>query len=125
MTYHLSRMPLGVSTGTLRPFSDDELKSVGLSMDDYFPTDWDGLHVDGKLYGVPLDIHSIILYYNKDKLKAAGLLGADGLPSGLNGKDNFDAALKKLTNGDNPAISFSSDDGTTWRILYTFLSQQK
>jgi len=125
MTYHLSRMPLGVSTGTLRPFSDDELKSVGLSKDDYFPTDWDGLHVDGKLYGVPLDIHSIILYYNKDKLKAAGLLGDDGLPKGLNGKDNFDAALKKLTNGDNPGISFSSDDGTTWRILYTFLSQQK
>ena len=124
MTYHLSRMPLGVSTGTLRPFTDEDMKSVGLSKDDYFPADWDGVHVDGKQYGVPFDIHSIILYYNKTKLKAAGLLGDDGLPKGLDGKDNFDAALKKLTSGDNPGISFSSDDGTTWRILYTFLAQQ-
>ncbi|HEY1721399.1 MAG TPA: extracellular solute-binding protein [Magnetospirillaceae bacterium] len=125
MTYHLSRMPLGVSTGTLRPFTDEDLKSVGLSKDDYFPSDWEGLHVDGKLYGVPLDIHSIVLYYNKTKLKAAGLLGDNGLPKGLDGKDNFDAALKKLTTDkDNPGISFSSDDGTTWRILYTFLAQQ-
>ena len=38
----------------------------------------------------------IVLYYNKDKLEAAGLIGADGLPTGLNGIDNFNAALKKL-----------------------------
>ena len=125
MTYHLSRMPLGVSTGTLRPFTDEDLKSVGLSKDDYFPTDWDGLHVDGKLYGVPLDIHSIVLYYNKDLLKKAGLLGDNGLPKGLDGLDNFNKALAALTNPDgHMGLSFSSDDGTTWRIFYTLLAQQ-
>jgi multiple sugar transport system substrate-binding protein len=126
MTYHLSRLPLGVSTGTLRPYSMDELKSVGLTADDYFPTDWDAAHVDGKLYGVPLDIHSIILYYNKDALKAAGLLGDDGLPKGLDGLDNFDAALKKLTGGKTQyGASFASSDGATiWRIFYTLLNQQ-
>ena len=126
MTYHLSRLPLGVSTGTLRPFSMDELKSVGLTADDYFPTDWAAAHQDGKLYGVPLDIHSIILYYNKDALKAAGLLGDDGLPKGLDGIDNFNAALKKLSGGKTQyGVSFaSSDGGTIWRIFYTLLNQQ-
>ena len=126
MTYHLSRMPLGVSTGTLRPFSDDELKSVGLGEKDYFPSDWSAAHVDGKLYGVPLDIHSIILYYNKDALKAAGLLGDDGLPKGLDGADNFAAALKKLSGGKTQyGVSFASaDGGTIWRIFYTLLNQQ-
>jgi multiple sugar transport system substrate-binding protein len=126
MTYHLSRLPLGVSTGTLRPYTMDELKSVGLGADDYFPTDWDAAHVDGKLYAVPLDIHSIILYYNKDALKAAGLLGDDGLPKGLDGLDNFNAALKKLSGGKSQyGVSFASSDGATiWRIFYTLLNQQ-
>ena len=129
MTYHLSRMPLGVSTGTLRPFSDEELKSVGLSQDDYFGTDWDAAHVDGKLYGVPLDIHSVVLYYNKDLLKKAGLLGDDGKPKGLDGLDNFNAAIKKLTDPGAGQYGLSIHDGlpdgsSVWRIFYTLLSQQ-
>jgi multiple sugar transport system substrate-binding protein len=129
MTYHLSRLPLGVSTGTLRPFTDDELKSVGLAQNDYFPSDWDAAHVDGKLYAVPLDIHSIILYYNKDLLKKAGLLGDDGKPKGLDGLDNFNAALKKLTGANGAQYGLSIHDGqpdgsSIWRIFYTLLSQQ-
>ena len=129
MTYHLSRLPLGVSTGTLRPFTDDELKSVGLGQDDYFPSDWDAAHVDGKLYAVPLDIHSIILYYNKDLLKKAGLLGDDGKPKGLDGLDNFNAALKKLTGANGAQYGVSIHDGlpdgsSVWRIFYTLLNQQ-
>ncbi len=129
MTYHLSRLPLGVSTGTLRPYTDDELKSVGLGKDDYFASDWDAAHVDGKLYAVPLDIHSIILYYNKDLLKKAGLLGDDGKPKGLDGLDNFNAALKKLTDAGTGQYGLSIHDGqpdgsSIWRIFYTLLSQQ-
>ena len=126
MTYHLSRLPLGVSTGGLRPFTAAELASVGLTPDDYFPSDWQAAQVDGKMYAVPLDIHSIILYYNKDALKKAGLLGDDGLPKGLDGIDHFNAALKKLTGaGTQYGVSFASaDGGTIWRIFYTLLNQQ-
>ena len=129
MTYHLSRMPLGVSTGTLRPYTDEELKSVGLGQSDYFASDWDAAHVDGKLYGIPLDIHSIILYYNKDLLKKAGLLGDDGKPKGLDGLDNFNAAVKTLTNAGSGQYGLSIHDGqpdgsSLWRIFYTLLAQQ-
>ena len=129
MTYHLSRLPLGVSSGVLRPFSDQELQSVGLSANNYFPSDWNAAHSGGKLYGIPLDIHSIILYYNKDLLKKAGLLGDDGLPKGLDGLANFEAALQKLTSGGAYGLSFASADSagggaTDWRIFYTLLNQQ-
>ncbi|GAB0113887.1 extracellular solute-binding protein [Acidisoma sp. C75] len=128
MTYHLSRLPLGVSTDTLRPFTRSDLAQMGLSGKDFVPADWAAAHVGGKLYAIPLDIHSIILYYNKDLLQKAGLLGKDGLPQGLNGIQNFDAALKKLTgaNGAEYGVSFASDDNdgaTTWRIFYTLLNQ--
>jgi multiple sugar transport system substrate-binding protein len=129
MTYHLSRLPLGVSTGVLRPFSDQELKSVGLSANDYFTSDWNAAHSGDKLYGIPLDIHSIILYYNKNLLKKAGLLGDDGLPKGLDGLANFEAALQKLTGGGTYGLSFATVDATgggatDWRIFYTLLNQQ-
>jgi multiple sugar transport system substrate-binding protein len=126
MSYHLSRLPLGVSTNTLRPFTTAELGSVGLSGPDYAPAAWADAHDDGKLYAVPLDIHSIILYYNKDLLKKAGLLGADGLPSGMTGIQNFDSALAKLTvPGKIYRLSVATDDGPTiWRIFYTMLAQQ-
>ncbi len=127
MTYHLSRMPLGVASGVLRPFTDQDLASVGLSANDYFPSDWDAAHVDGKLYGVPLDIHSIILYYNKDVLGKAGLLDAAGLPKGLDGIANFNTALQKLTGGATQyGVSFATGDNsgaTNWRIFYTLLNQ--
>jgi len=127
MTYHLSRFPLGVASGVLRPYTDEELKSVGLSADDFFPTDWKAAHIGGKLYGIPLDIHSIILYYNKDLLKKAGLLGADGLPKGLDGLANFNAALEKLGKVTQYGLSFATADisgATNWRIFYTLLNQQ-
>src|ERR1700722_12026036 len=45
---------------------------------DFSPANWKAAQgPDGKQYGVPLDIHSVILYYNKDLLKKAGLLGDD------------------------------------------------
>ena len=98
MTYHESRMPLGISTGVLsrahargarcRRHQGERLRPRQLE---------GGAGDDGKQYAVPFDIHSIILYYNKDMLKKAGLLGDDGKPKGLDGVGNWDAALDKLT----------------------------
>ena len=56
---------------------------------------------------MPFDIHSIVLYYNKDKLKAAGLLGDDGLPKGLDGADNFNAALRSSRPRHQTALSIA------------------
>ncbi len=126
MTYHLSRYPLGLEQGVLSPITDEELASVGLSKSDYPENLVEAATFDGQMYGVPLDVHSIILYYNKDILSQAGLLGDDGLPTGLDGIDNFNAALAKIAEtGKLPlSMSNSADSGTVWRVFYTLLSQQ-
>jgi multiple sugar transport system substrate-binding protein len=126
MTYHLSRLPLGVSTGTLSEITPAELESVGLKAADYAPANFAAGQVDGKQYAVPFDIHSVVLYYNKDMLKKAGLLGDDGLPKGLDGVDNFTAALKKLKDG-GAEYGLSMHDGagdSQWRIFYSLFGQQ-
>ena len=126
MTYHESRMPLGVSEGVLSPLTPEELAAAGIKASDFSPANWKAAQgPDGKQYAVPLDIHSIILYYNKDLLKKAGLLGDDGKPKGLDGAANFDAALAKLTaNGVVGLSTPTADNATMWRIFYTLLSQQ-
>ena len=125
MTYHTSRLPLGAPSGIFRPFSDDELASVGLSRDDYFPAVVEAATIDGEFLCAPLDIHAHILYYNRDILSEVGLIGEDGLPTGLDGIENFNAALQKIQeHTGNYALSFGADAGTTWRIFYTLLNQQ-
>ena len=126
MTYHLSRLPLGVTTGALSEITPADLASVGLKATDYGDANFKAGQVGGKQYAVPFDIHSVVLYYNKDKLKAAGLLGDDGLPKGLDGVDNFTAALKKLqAGGTQYGVSIHDGAGDSmWRIFYSLLGQQ-
>ena len=126
MTYHESRMPLGVSTGSLSPLGSEELAAAGVKASDFGAANWKAAQgPDGKQYAVPLDIHSIILYYNKTLLKQAGLLGDDGKPKGLEGAANWDAALAKLTNNGVSALSVpTADNASVWRVFYTLLNQQ-
>jgi multiple sugar transport system substrate-binding protein len=126
MTYHLSRLPLGVTTGALSEITADDLASVGLKAGDFGDANFKAGQKDGKQYAVPFDIHSVVLYYNKDLLAKAGLIGADGLPTGLDGIDNFTAALKKLQGaGAQYGVSIHSAAGDSmWRIFYSLLGQQ-
>lgn len=126
MTYHASRIPLAVSQGTLSELTADDWAAMGLGPDSFAKETFDAVNVDGKQYAVPFDTHPIVLYYNKDKLAAAGLIGADGLPTGLDGKDNFLAALQKLKDGGTQygLAMTTADGGFAFRTIYSYLCQQ-
>ncbi|MBP1807092.1 extracellular solute-binding protein [Rubellimicrobium aerolatum] len=126
MTYHLSRLPLGVETGTLSPLTEADMTAAGLAPTDFQQANVDAATVDGQMYAVPFDIHSVVLYYNKERLEAAGLLDANGLPMGLDGAEEFKAALDKLKEGglDQPLSIHDSTGDSTWRIFYSLLNQQ-
>lgn len=126
MTYHASRIPLAVSQGSLSPLTAEDWAAMGMSAETFAAATWDAVNVDGQQYAVPFDTHPIVLYYNKDKLDAAGLIGADGLPTGLDGIDNFKAALQKLKDGGSAwGVSLTTADGTfAFRTIYSFLCQQ-
>ncbi len=130
MSYHLSHFPAGVKD--LRPFTESELANAGMPIKDFNPeiikrslTISKAYGTPGVLYGVPIDTHTLVLYYNKDLLKKAGLLGPDGKPIGLNGIDNFTRALKQIKDktGILP-IATANDPASVWRIWYTLFKQQ-
>ncbi len=126
MTYHASRIPLAVSQGSLAELTDEDWAAMGLSADTFAKETYEAVQVDGKKYAVPFDTHPIVLYYNKDKLEAAGLIGADGLPTGLDGVENFSAALQKLKDGGTTyGVSTTTADGSfAFRTIYSLLCQQ-
>jgi multiple sugar transport system substrate-binding protein len=125
MTYHESRIPLGVSEGVLSPLTPEELAAAGIKASDFNPANWKAVQgPDGKQYAVPLDNFSLILYYNKDMLKKAGLLGEDGKPKGLDGAANFDAAVAKLTANGVSGFSIPNIGAMGWWIFSTLLNQQ-
>ncbi|WLD92796.1 ABC transporter substrate-binding protein [Alkalihalobacillus sp. AL-G] len=51
----------------------DDIIGNEVTKDQYHENAWEGATVDGSLYGVPLDIHPLMFYWNKDLFKAAGL----------------------------------------------------
>lgn len=125
MTYHLSRVPLAVKEGVLSDITDEDLANAGLTKNDYFEAALGSATVDGKLKAVPFDVHALVLYYNKDLLSKAGLLGADGKPQGIGTIDEFNAALAKLKEQgvETPVAFQTGGEGGTWRVFYTLLSQ--
>lgn len=135
MTYHLSHFAAGIQGKDLRPITNEELAQAGLKQSDFQDSIVQrSLELSKKygdsdqLFGVPLDIHTLVLYYNKTALKKAGLLGPDGKPTGTESIDAFDKMLgeaKAKTRLLPIAASTNTEEpASCWRIWYTFLKQQ-
>src|SRR3981081_4122624 len=75
MTYHLSHFAAGIASKDLRPITPEELSQAGLKASDFQQSLVDRSLAMSKeygksdqLFGVPLDIHTLVLYYNKNTL---------------------------------------------------------
>jgi multiple sugar transport system substrate-binding protein len=135
MTYHLSHFPAGITSKDLRHITTDELAQAGLKASDFQKSLVDrSLELSKKygqtdqLFGVPLDIHTLVLYYNKTALQKAGLLASDGKPTGLENVESFTKILaeaKAKTKLLPIAWSTNSaDPASCWRLWYTLFKQQ-
>src|SRR6202162_3390193 len=135
MTYHLSHFPAGITSKDLRPITTEELAQAGLKASDFQQSLVDRLLEVSKqygktdqLFGIPLDIHTLVLYYNKTALQKAGLLGSDGQPTGLDNVESFTkmlAAAKAKTKLLPIAWSTNSADAAScWRLWFTLFKQQ-
>lgn len=70
---HAERIPLFVKDNMLVSY-DDDIKKDGnnIKESNYLKEGWRVGEVGGKRYGIPLDVHSYITYYNPDLLKKYG-----------------------------------------------------
>lgn len=133
MTYHLSAIPSGLQKKDLRPFTTADLALGGLKSSDFQANLVSTLNTDAKnsggtgLYALPLDTHTFVVYYNKDLLKKAGLLGAGGMMAPVKSVNDLTKALQtiKAKTGVTPiALSTNQDPASIWRLWYSLFLQQ-
>lgn len=126
MTYHQSRIPLALEESVLSPITDEDLAAAGLSRDDFFELSIAAASdEEGTLYAVPFDIHSVVLYYNKDALEGTDYIDADGNLTGIETLADFEVAIAALAESgvEEPVSYASADAGTTYRVFYTLFKQ--
>ncbi|UQN08344.1 extracellular solute-binding protein [Deinococcus sp. QL22] len=133
MTYHLSATPAGLQRKDLRAFSTADLALGGLKSTDFQANLVATLNTDAKnagttgLYGLPLDTHTFVVYFNKDVLKKAGVLGANGKLLPMKSVADLTKTLQtiKTKTGVTPlALSSNQDSASVWRLWYSLFLQQ-
>lgn len=75
---------------------DDVAQALGLKESDFAPVVWNAGIYNNQRYGIPLDMHPLIFYYNKGLMEEAGL-DPDSPPQT---REDFEAALEEFRNND-------------------------
>lgn len=106
-----------VNTGKIldiKPYID---KDSSFKLDDFYPQTIQELSRDGKVYGLPRDISTMVVYYNEDLFKAAGLQTPKELAAAGNWNwDTFLDAATKLTDASKQqyGVGFGNWWGPSW-----------
>lgn len=126
-TIHLSRLSNLAAGGVLRPISNEELRQAGLRAQDFYARQWEAASHDGKTYAVPLDLHMLVLYYNKTLAGRAQLLDAKGQLKPIEGIDALTHAfhaIKDHTGAQGLTMESGQGSYAVWRLWLSMLAQQ-
>jgi multiple sugar transport system substrate-binding protein len=69
---HLDQLATNAVRNVIVPL-DDVAEQIGLEQGDFTPAVWEPGIYDDSRYGIPLDVHSLAMYYNKDHFEKAGI----------------------------------------------------
>jgi multiple sugar transport system substrate-binding protein len=90
MIMHVDQVPTYQSKDQLQPV-DEIGATAGINPTEYAEAPVKYATIDSKLYTLPLDIHPLVMYYNKDLFEKAGISAPP------TNRAEFDAAVEKLT----------------------------
>jgi multiple sugar transport system substrate-binding protein len=86
---HLDQLPTNAVSNVIVPV-DDLADSLGLEEDQFAPAVWEASAYEDERYGIPLDVHTIAMYYNQDHFDKAGITEPPTDAA------SFDEAVQKL-----------------------------
>ncbi len=88
---HIDDIPTNATRNIIVPI-DQVATQLGLQESDFSTAVWQGGIYKGQRFGIPLDIHPLALYWNKDVLDKAGIDG--NKPPAT--REEYEGALKEL-----------------------------
>lgn len=101
---HATNLPQFVQNGYIEPL-DGVAAETGLDWGQFSTKIAESTVYGGAHYAVPLDTHTLVLYYNKKYLRAAGLLDTADKPVIGRGEQGFTAFLQKLKQSVPPGVA--------------------
>ncbi len=123
---HLSRMASFAPKGLLTEFDPNMLAKYGITPSTISADPWAKAHYNGKLYAIPLDTHPLVMYYNTQIARRAGLLQANGQLKSLQGVNEVMAAIEKAqhyTKWGLAAAVAGAGETMPWRFWYAAYKQ--
>src|SRR5690606_11754883 len=82
-----------------------EAKNIGIDWKRFNPNILRSVLYEEDYYGVPLDTHALVMYYNKDWLSKAGVLDEAGRPVIPTGAEGFKSFLEQIRRTVPPDIA--------------------
>lgn len=105
-----------------------DLKQSGVDFADFVPEAIAGTTIDGKVFALPFDIHSIMFHINMDLMRKAGLVTAAGEPVLPSSTDDLLSEGKKLKDATGKVYLGEESDAAgamAVRLFDTLVWQQK
>lgn len=119
---HTTHVPAYANQGMLLPL-EEELSSRSIAVDDYVEAPWEALQYQGHQYGVPLDVHPWVVFYNKDILGELSLLNAAGEFENPNNPADFRALVDQIHDAGHYSLSLEYAGGGGYRGWFALLKQ--
>jgi multiple sugar transport system substrate-binding protein len=69
---HLDQLATHAARNIIVPL-DDLAEGIGITEDDFTPEIWEAGIYNDQRYGIPLDVHSLAMYYNTEHFEKAGI----------------------------------------------------
>lgn len=101
-------------------------RDMQVRKEDYFAPAWAEAQYDGRLYGVPNNMDSRVLMYNKDLLVKAGLVDENGEAKPPRTWEELEEYARRLTERDArrnlKVLGFAPNYGNSWLYLYGWMN---
>lgn len=81
----------------VRPIDDLLSRATTVDVSDLDTNVWEAVHIDGKHFGLPLDVWPMGMYYNRKLFREAGIVDSNGEARPPTTHDEFMDAVKRLT----------------------------
>jgi len=110
---HVLEIPTSAIRGIIRPIPEDVLATMNIDSSDFPESVWSVSEYNGERYSIPLDIHGLVMWYNRAQWEAAGIEDPAGT---VLSREEYDAALAALqeSNGETMAWSISNGFPSNW-----------
>ncbi len=118
---HVEQIPTNAIRSVIRPLPEDVLATMNVDAADFPEAIWTATEFNGERYSIPLDIHPLVMWYNRAQWEAAGVADPAGK---VLSREEYDAALAALKESNGEAMAWSITNGFPITWMFEILLHQ-